>query len=276
VMISADPLPAGWTVATLPDLIGPEGDFCDGDWVESKDQNPDGDVRLIQLADIGEGVFRNRSNRFLTSRKAAELNCKFLRPGDVLVARMPDPLGRACIFPGMPMKSVTAVDVCIVRPGNGSVEPRWLMWTINAPQSRQEIAKLQSGTTRGRISRKNLGTIPLPVPPLPEQRRIVAIIEEQFSRIDAGVDALQRARRNLQRMRAAVLQAAVMGRLVPQVPGDEPAATLLDRILEQQRALSVRTRRADRVPGPPTAGPLPNGWTWVRLLRPRGRRILDR
>ncbi|MGH2362052.1 MAG: restriction endonuclease subunit S [bacterium] len=247
--ISPDALPPGWAVATLPELIGRDGVFSDGDWVESKDQDPEGDVRLIQLADVGEGVFRDRSSRFLTSLKAGELNCTFLRPGDVLVARMPDPLGRACIFPGAPTKSVTAVDVCIVRPGSESVEPRWLMWTINAPQLRQAIAELQSGTTRGRISRKNLGTVALPIPPLAEQRRIVAAIEEQFPRIEAGVEALQRARRNLQRMRAAALQAAVTGRLVPQDPNDEPAQKLLAR-------LGIA----------PASGPdIPAGWCWLRL-----------
>ena len=58
----------------LGDITGESGIFIDGDWIESKDQNANGDVRLIQLADIGEGVFKNRSNRHITSEKAVELN----------------------------------------------------------------------------------------------------------------------------------------------------------------------------------------------------------
>ena len=57
--------------------------FTDGDWVESKDQDPNGDVRLIQLADIGDGQYLSRSNRFLTSSKAKELRCTYLKKGDV-------------------------------------------------------------------------------------------------------------------------------------------------------------------------------------------------
>src|SRR5690242_5616822 len=91
-----------------------DGVFIDGDWVETKDQDPNGDVRLIQLADVGDGVFRNRSSRFLTMAKAKELRCTFLEPGDILIARMPEPLGRACIFPGVDQPAVTAVDVCIL------------------------------------------------------------------------------------------------------------------------------------------------------------------
>jgi type I restriction enzyme S subunit len=91
--------------------------FVDGDWVESKDQDPNGDVCLIQLADVGDGEYFNKSARFLTTSKARALKCTFLKEGDVLIARMPDPLGRACIFPADPKPTVTVVDICIVRPG---------------------------------------------------------------------------------------------------------------------------------------------------------------
>ncbi|MDQ2910089.1 MAG: restriction endonuclease subunit S [Actinomycetota bacterium] len=201
-------LPSGWTVARIGDLISAGGAFVDGDWIESKDQDPEGDVRLIQLADIGDGAFRDRSSRSLTSSKASDLRCTYLHAGDVLVARMPDPLGRACIFPGVTQPAVTAVDVCIVRPGPGGADPRWLMWTINAPRFRSSISELQSGTTRKRISRKNLATIELPVPPLNEQRRIVAAIEEQLSRLDAAYASLQRAELRSEAMRRSVLNAA--------------------------------------------------------------------
>jgi type I restriction enzyme S subunit len=81
------PLPDGWTRQSIQDLVGENGLFVDGDWVESKDQDPNGDIRLIQLADIGDGFYRNRSNRFLTNKKAIELNCTFLEKGDLLIAR---------------------------------------------------------------------------------------------------------------------------------------------------------------------------------------------
>lgn len=203
-------LPRGWALATLPELIGGDGVFSDGDWVETKDQDPQGDVRLTQLADIGDGAWRNRSQRYMTREAADRLSCSFLRPGDVLVARMPDPLGRACVFPGDPRPSVTAVDVCIVRPGSSSVDARWLMWWLNTPQIRSEVLARQAGTTRRRISRKNLAGISFPVPPLEEQRRIVAAIEEDLSRLEAAYGSLTRVQRLLERWRFATL--AVLAR----------------------------------------------------------------
>ena len=99
--------PKQYSKVTLPDLIGQTGIFVDGDWIESKDQDINGDVRLIQLADIGVGVYLNKSNRFMTTAKAKILKCTILKPGDILIARMPDPIGRACIFPGEEMPCVT-------------------------------------------------------------------------------------------------------------------------------------------------------------------------
>lgn len=185
--------------------------FTDGDWIETKDQDRAGEIRLVQLADVGEGVFRNRSSRFVNVQTAKRLNCTFLEPGDVLVARMPEPLGRACLVPQLGMPAITAVDVCILRPDSASVHPSWLMWAINSPQVRRQVLALQTGTTRRRVSRKNLGTVQLDVPPLDEQQRIVAAIEEQFSRLDAAEASLERARRGLGQHRHATLLAAASG-----------------------------------------------------------------
>jgi type I restriction enzyme S subunit len=263
-------LPHGWATGTLQNLIGPDGLFIDGDWVETKDQDPNGDVRLIQLADVGDGEYRNKSKRFLTSAKAQELGCTYLKPSDVLVGRMPDPLGRSCIFPGDIKPSVTVVDVCIVRTGEHSVDHRWLMHTINSPQFRVSVAELQSGSTRKRISRGNLSTLNLPVPPLPEQRRIVAKIEELFTKLDAGVKALNEIKAQLKRYRQSVLKAAFKGKLTKEWrevhKGElEPASTLLERIKEERkRKLGNKYRELP----PIDTSELPElseGWAWARV-----------
>jgi type I restriction enzyme S subunit len=165
-------------LATLKDLAGDKGIFVDGDWIESKDQDPAGDVRLIQMMDIGDGDYLNKSNRFLTSQKAKDLRCTLLRAGDVLISRMPDPLGRACIFPGDEKPCVTAVDVCIVRPDPQIADARWVKYRVNTPNFRSSISQWATGTTRERISRGNLAKIEFFLPPLPEQRRIADILDK--------------------------------------------------------------------------------------------------
>jgi len=167
--------PMGWSMKPLGDLLSGAEVFVDGDWVESKDQDPNGEVRLIQLADIGDGFYIDKSSRFLTKETALHLRCTFLKPGDVLVARMPDPLGRACIFPGDEKEAVTVVDVCVIRPGVDGPDPYWLMHCINSTGFRALIAQQQTGTTRARISRGNLSRLPIICPPLP--------LQQEFSRL---------------------------------------------------------------------------------------------
>ncbi|MEP1489740.1 MAG: restriction endonuclease subunit S [Algibacter sp.] len=161
---------------TIGDIISSKGVFNDGDWVESKDQDPNGDIRLIQLADIGDGVFINKSNRFMNKETAIRLNCTFLKRGDILMARMPDPIGRACIFPGIEFDAVTVVDVCVIRPLNTEVYNDYLKFLINNDIYRREINKHVTGTTRKRISRKNLNKIKFDLPSLENQKRIAQVL----------------------------------------------------------------------------------------------------
>ena len=163
---------------TFSELLSDAEVFVDGDWVESKDQDQNGDVRLIQLADIGDGFYIDKSSRFLNSETAKRLKCTYLKEGDILVARMPDPLGRTCIFPKSEMPCVTVVDVCIIRPNPNKVDNRWLMHTINSAVMRQRINEYVTGTTRQRISRGNFSKLKISVPPLAEQRRIASILDQ--------------------------------------------------------------------------------------------------
>ena len=206
-------VPEHWTRATLNELISTDGLFSDGDWVESKDQDPQGATRLLQLADIGDGVFLNKSNRFINDEKFVSLKCTELHANDVLIARMPDPLGRACMMPEVPQRCVTVVDVAVVRPGPESVGAKWLMHVLNSPVVRQEIELQSSGTTRRRISRGNLSKLELPIPPLDEQKRIADKLDVVLARVDACRDRLDRIPGILKRFRQSVLAVATSGKL---------------------------------------------------------------
>lgn len=189
------------------ELVAPNGLFSDGDWIEKKDQDENGTVRLIQLADIGACFFKDKSAKFVTEAKAKELNCTYLQKGDILIARLPDPLGRACIF-SLDGKYITAVDVAIVRISRSDINPKYVMYMINSPGFRNDIKHYESGTTRKRISRKNLDKIQFNIPPLPEQEHIISRIEELFSQLDASVAELKTAKERLKVYRQAVLKEA--------------------------------------------------------------------
>jgi type I restriction enzyme S subunit len=97
------------------------------------------------------------------------------------------------------------------------------------------MAELQRGTSYPAVRDSDVREHRIPLPPLAEQRRIVEAIEQQLTRLDAGVASLKRAQAGLRRYKAAVLKAACEGRLAPQDPTDEPANALLSRILAERR-----------------------------------------
>lgn len=174
--------PIGWAWTRL-DQLSPYG-LSDGDWIETKDQDPDGDVRLIQLADVGDGRFKDKSSRFVSKATCTALNCTLLQPSDILIARLPNPIGRACVFPGVGQQAITAVDVAICRIGQ-ELLPEFVALAINAPQTRLLIESYGKGATRFRVSTGHLKTLPVAVPPVAEQARIVARVDELMRLCDA-------------------------------------------------------------------------------------------
>lgn len=209
-------LPSGWSYESINSIVE-GGMISDGDWVESKDQDPNGDVRLTQLADVGDGEFRSRSDRWMNDEQASRLNVNYLQPGDLLMARMPDPLGRTCIVPENVGRAVTVVDVAIIRIARKDVNPKFVMWLLNSPGIRQQIEMLASGTTRRRITRKNLGTIDLPIPPIDGQNKIVDLLEDHLSRLDASISLANSMEKQSIGLRRSLLQAAFTGQLIKEV-----------------------------------------------------------
>ena len=143
----------------------------------------------------------------------------------------------------------------------------------------EELRSKATGTTFQAIRGDVLRSHPLPLPPLPEQRRIVAAIEQHFTRLDTAVAALERAQANLKRYLAGVLKAACEGNLVPteaqivlaEAREYEPADALLERILAERRARweSERKRRGKyKEPVAPDTSDLPElpeGWAWASV-----------
>lgn len=125
------------------------------------------------------------------------------------------------------------------------------------------------------ISLENVKNVELPLPPLDEQRAIVAEIEKQFTRLEAGVGALKRVQANLKRYRAAVLKAACEGKLVPteaelakaESRSYETGEQLLQRIhTERRKNWNGRGKyKEPATPDTTNLPKLPEGWVWVSL-----------
>ncbi len=153
--------------------------IVDGDWIESKDQSESG-IRLIQTGNIGVGEYLDKINRakYVTADTFERLKCTEVFPGDILISRLPDPIGRACAVPQNVGKAITAVDCTIVRLDPALCDINYFINYTQSVRYSNELSKFLAGTTRTRISRKNLEKIDIPLPPLEEQRRIASVLDK--------------------------------------------------------------------------------------------------
>jgi len=267
VMRESGTLPPGWVWTTLGDIacINPR----DPNIRTLEDSLP---VSFMPMAavDAEQGVIATPEIRSLS---AVRKGFTAFANGDVLFAKITPSMenGKAAIARDLQNGlGFGSTEFHVLRPKAG-VSPEWVFHFIRQTSFRRD-AKAHFAGTAGqlRVPASFLASYDIPLPPLSEQRRIIAEIEQQFTRLDAGVAALKRVQANLKRYRASVLKAAYEGRLVPRDPADEPAGSLLVRILAERRAKWQAEHPGKKYvepAAPVTTGlpELPAGWCWAKV-----------
>jgi type I restriction enzyme S subunit len=216
-------LPLGWVVAKLNNLATPRG--------ERVPPAAHPDKQFVGLEHV-----EAQTTRILGSVPAAEVksSASLFRAGDVLYGRLRPYLNKVAKpdFDGL------ASAEFIVFPDQAHLRSGFLKHRLNAGDFASFATHLNAGD-RPRVDFEQIGAFDIALPPPAEQQRIVEKLEELLSDLDAGTAALERARANLKRYRAAVLKAAVEGRLTEKWraahPDVEPAEKLLERILAERR-----------------------------------------
>ena len=98
----------------------------------------DSGVRLIQTGNIGTGVYREKGYRYISEQTFDAFGCTEILPNDVLICRLGEPVGRACLAPALGVRMITSVDVCILKPREG-VDPKL---SLVYPDDRRWIPKV--------------------------------------------------------------------------------------------------------------------------------------
>lgn len=166
--------------------------FTDGDWIESKDQSDEG-IRLVQTGNIGKGIYLEKEARakYISEDTFEKLKCTEIFPGDILVSRLPEPVGRACIIPDKEERMITAVDCTICRPDETVISKEYLCYFLRSNAYYTRLLGSVTGTTRKRISRKNLGNVELDVPSREKQNEVVEQLDHLVNVIDSKTRELQ-------------------------------------------------------------------------------------
>ncbi len=165
--------------------------FADGDWIEKADQSEYG-IRLIQTGNVGFGKFRNKDiekARYISEETFQRLNCTEIFADDILISRLPDPVGRACKIPVLKERLITAVDCTILRFDEAQLLPDYFIYLTLSDEYYKRINENLTGASRQRISRTNLGNLLIPKPTIETQQKIVDEIE-QYQKVIDGCNLL--------------------------------------------------------------------------------------
>ncbi|KJE24853.1 restriction endonuclease S subunit [Frankia torreyi] len=265
-------LPLGWEWACLEDLLAVESraitDGPFGSNLASRHYTASG-VRVIRLQNIGDGIFNDEDRAYIADDHFESLRAHEVCAGDLIVASLGDNLPRVCIMPKFDVSAIVKADCIRVRPHH-SIDPHWLLYFLSAPQSRSYAASRIRGVGRPRLGLGELRRMPLPVPPLAEQRRIVTVLDEYLPRLAKAADSLGRVNIRSRDLALSIISSAVEGRLVKHstscISSSEEIAAKLARQREVSWAAARRSNYnspvAPNIEPPPS---IPRGWALVSL-----------
>jgi type I restriction enzyme, S subunit len=175
----------------------------------------------------------------------AMLSRSRLEEHDVLVT-IAGTLGRVAVVMAHDLPANTNQAVSVVRLKDTELTP-WVMTWLQGPRAQGLLVTGGRGVGLQNLNLRQVGAIPVPLPPLEEQGRIVAEVEQRVTVIDGMRDAIKQAKRRSAALRRSILERAFRGGLVPQDPSDEPASVLLERIAaERAGAEEANSRRPRR------------------------------
>jgi len=209
-------------------------------------------------------------------------NKQIVDPGTVLLCKINPRINRAWTVGSFTKHQKIASTEWITFPPHPDLEPRYLAHYLRRKEIRDYLAANASGVGGSlmRVKASTVEDLPFALPDVDEQRRTVAELDKQFSRLDGGVANLKHVKANLKRYKAAVLRAAIDGHLVPteaevarRVGHDYEAATvLLKRTTPPARPNRYSSRSSDVILGHAalsvgnTGGAIPEGWAWAALV----------
>ncbi len=203
-------------------------------------------VPIIFLRHVGEGQYLTHKAGFMDPEVWKQHHQPYsVTGGELLVTKLGDPPGTACLYPEGIGTAMVTPDVMKMSVNHAAADSRYLMYFFNSPNSKKIVESLCFGVTRLRIDLSMFKTFPIPLPPREEQGEIVQRVETLLALADRLEARLRTAKLAAECLTPALLSKAFSGELVPQDPNDEPANELLRRLQANLlRSNSTRDRGA--------------------------------
>ena len=224
-------LPEGWVWATL-DQVSYRIQYG----TSSKAGSDATGIPVLRMGNIQDGDL-DLSNLKYLSAQDVDVQKTLLEHGDLLFNRTnsAELVGKCAVFKGVPSRACFAS--YLIRVSFEGFLPEFACAYINSEHGRRYISQVRNQQVgQANVNGTKLAAMPIPVPPLGEQRRIVAEVERRLSVAQKAEVSIEANLRRVERLRQSILKQAFSGKLVPQDPGDEPASALLERIRVEREA----------------------------------------
>ena len=197
-------------------------------------------IKVENILKNGEVFLKNNQLR-ITPKPHNKMWRSKVFPDDILINIVGPPLGKIGLVPKKFPESNINQAIVLMRTVPSYLN-KFLLFCLQSPKYYDYQLKLSSGVRQENIRKSSIGTIPIPLPSLKEQKEIVSQIEQGFSLIENTSQIIESTLQNLQTMKMSVLKQAFEGKLVPQDPNDEPASVLLERIKSTKESQSTKQR----------------------------------
>ncbi len=214
-------LPPGWAVAPIEDLFWPleDGRTLHQGWSPQCEKAPaptDADWGVLKTTAIQAGAFLPQHNKHLPKHLSPRPQTE-VKAGDLLITCAGPRVrcGVACLVRSTRPRLMMSGKMYRFRVSPDHFDPRYLEAFLLTPAAHTAIDKMKTGGSDSglNLTHNRFRPLPVPVAPLKEQQRIMDMVEELLSDLDAAVAALARVQAKLKHYRAAVLNAAVEGAL---------------------------------------------------------------
>ena len=191
-------------------------------------------IRIIRIANVQDGFIVDDSPCFYPIDESEDIKSYFLYENDLLIS-LTGNVGRVGILNKSLLPAALNQRVACIRPDLTVINVNFLFYYLQQNSFQNSCIQASRGMAQLNLSSKWLAEYELPVPPLPEQERIVAKIEELFSQLDAAVAELKSVKEKLAIYRQAVLKEAFEGKLTEswRKNNPQPVEQELSTILKQ-------------------------------------------
>lgn len=230
-----------WPVKALADVTAKQ-EYGSSAKASAKQANG---VPIVRMGNIQDGqVDLSRDVKYLPPDHPDAARYA-LRDGDLLFNRTnsPELVGKSAAFRGSPARACFASYLIRVQLDDRCL-PEWASLYLNSPSGRRWAASVRSQQVgQANINGSKLAAMPLPLPPVDEQHRILSEFQRQVSLVESATAVVDRALIRAGHLRRAILARAFSGQLVPQDPSDEPAPELLARLRAETSVKPNGSRR---------------------------------